>query len=206
MYAQGLSGDDYVKLSGLSVDTLIDAGADDDRVDASAVKSARIAVYAGLGNDTLKGGSGNDWLDGGSGNDALEGNAGNDVLIGGTGSDTVKGGSGEDLLVKGSGSDWLDGSHGDDNYISADQLSSYTQPLPIIDWAAARPALPPSGSDEFHQLGGGVRHHRGAAESQCDAGGAGLNLPGKNMEADRHCRPQTPGVRSGSSPPPGPSI
>ena len=145
VYAQGLAGDDCVKLSGLSVDTLVDAGADDDWVDATAVKSARIVVYAGLGNDTLKGGSGNDWLDGGSGNDALEGNAGNDVLIGGTGNDTVRGGSGEDLLVKGSGSDSLDGGHGDDTSISADHLSSYTQPLPIIDWAAALPALPPSG-------------------------------------------------------------
>ena len=145
VYAQGLAGDDDLKLSGLSVDTLIDAGAGDDWVDGTGVKSARLIVYAGLGNDTLKGGAGSDYLDGGSGNDALEGNAGDDLLIGGTGNDTVKGGSGEDILVKGAGRDSLDGGTGDDTYISPDQLPNYTPRLPIIDWAAALPALPPSG-------------------------------------------------------------
>jgi hypothetical protein len=139
IYAEGLSGDDCLRLAGLTVDTLIDAGAGDDRVDGTQVNSARVIVYAGLGNDTVNGGAGDDYLDGGAGNDALQGGAGDDVLIGGSGNDTVKGGAGEDILVKGSGSDWLDGGAGDDKIVTSDQLSGCTEPLPIIDWAAALP-------------------------------------------------------------------
>jgi hypothetical protein len=141
--AEGLAGDDCLRLSGLTVDTLIDAGAGDDRVDGSQVNGARLIIYAGLGNDRVKSGAGDDYVDAGAGNDTLEGNAGDDVLIGGAGDDTVKGGAGDDILVKASGSDWLDGGAGDDTIISPNQLPGQTEPMPIIDWAAA---LPPADS------------------------------------------------------------
>jgi hypothetical protein len=139
IYAEGLAGDDCLRLSGLTVDTLVDAGAGNDRMDGSQVSSARLIVYAGLGNDSVKGGAGDDYIDGGAGNDTLEGNAGDEVLIGGAGSDTLKGGAGDDILVKGSGKDKLDGGPGDDMTIDPNQLPGYTAPMPIIDWAAALP-------------------------------------------------------------------
>jgi hypothetical protein len=143
IYAEALSGDDCLRLSGVTVDTLIDAGAGNDRVDGSQVSSARIIVYAGLGNDTVRGGGGDDVLDGGSGHDTLEGNAGDDVLVGGAGNDIVKGGAGEDILVKGSGTDTLDGGAGDDEFIGSSELPAGGVHVPVIDWAAA---LPPATS------------------------------------------------------------
>lgn len=96
----GLGGNDVVKLSGLTVTTLVDGGSGDDFINASAVLKANV---------TLLGGEGNDFLHGGSGSDILIGGPGNDVLIGGRGNDYLNGGSGSDILIGGPGNDFLTG-------------------------------------------------------------------------------------------------
>jgi Ca2+-binding RTX toxin-like protein len=67
-------------------------------------------LYAGGGNDTVRGLSGNDWLEGNAGGDWLDGGAGYDWLDGGAGADTLEGGEG--LYY-----DTLDGGSGDDLYL-----------------------------------------------------------------------------------------
>ena len=62
-------------------------------------------LYAGGGDDTLKGFGGDDYLEGGLGNDSLNGGSGHDTLLGGAGSDTLIGGEGHDLLLGGAGND-----------------------------------------------------------------------------------------------------
>lgn len=66
-------------------------------------------IYAGGGNDVVRGGAGADRLYGEGGNDELHGNAGNDVLHGGVGHDRLFGGLGNDVLVGGPGNDLLVG-------------------------------------------------------------------------------------------------
>ncbi len=77
-------GDDAVTvhdLAGTDVLALtIDAGAGNDRVDASALPALGV---------TLRGGAGNDILIGGKRNDRLEGDAASDLLIGDGGHDTL---------------------------------------------------------------------------------------------------------------------
>ena len=78
-------GDDTIDLSGLSIPTM---------------------VYAGAGDDTIVGGSGDDIVLGGAGSDIVTGAGGDDLLIGGDDADRVVGSSGNDILVSGSfGSD-----------------------------------------------------------------------------------------------------
>ncbi|HLF92904.1 MAG TPA: SdrD B-like domain-containing protein, partial [Planctomycetota bacterium] len=80
----------------------IDAGAGDDRVDASALKAGvDLTVLGGAGDDTVRGGHGDDLLLGGEGADLLIGGSGPDVLIGGAGADRLVGGPGDDLLIAG---------------------------------------------------------------------------------------------------------
>ena len=62
-------------------------------------------MYAGSGNDLLKGGEGRDKLYGNSGSNTLDGGAGNDQLSAGSGGDTLIGGTGNDILGGSSGSD-----------------------------------------------------------------------------------------------------
>lgn len=64
-------------------------------------------LYAGGGNDTVRGLSGNDWLEGNAGDDRLDGGLGYDWLDGGAGADTLEGGEGlyYDALEGGSGDD-----------------------------------------------------------------------------------------------------
>ena len=94
-------------------------------------------VFAGSGNDTVRGTlgndeifgqDGNDSLDGNGGNDLIEGGAGNDYLMGGTGiaysqavqdagrfdADTLLGGDGDDTLSGGLDTNLVDGGDGND--------------------------------------------------------------------------------------------
>lgn len=73
-------------------------------------------VWAGNGNNTVRGGSSGDLFAGNGGNDTLYGEAGRDVLLGGAGSDTLNGGVGDDRLVGGEGNDDLAGGEGSDVY------------------------------------------------------------------------------------------
>ena len=56
-------------------------------------------IYAGSGNDTVKGNDGDDKIYGGSGNDTINGNNGCDTIIGGYGADKLTGGNGDDRFV-----------------------------------------------------------------------------------------------------------
>jgi Ca2+-binding RTX toxin-like protein len=89
-------------------------------------------IYAGGGNDRIRGGAGNDFLWGQSGNDQLKGETGDDVLSGDAGDDVLWGGNstdtlfdpdqeyspdqlvGYDYLIGGSGNDTLYGEAGVD--------------------------------------------------------------------------------------------
>jgi len=98
-------GDDSVTLQALTVPAIVDAGAGNDAVSASAVSAASVMLSGSDGNDLLTGGAGDDRLDGGAGNDALHGGPGNDVLVGGSGDDKLAGGAGRDMLDGGTGTD-----------------------------------------------------------------------------------------------------
>jgi Ca2+-binding RTX toxin-like protein len=102
-----LGGSDNVTLSGLTLPTIVDAGAGHDVVNASAL-TVDVALLGGSGNDTLTGGSAGDRIEGGGGNDTLSGGAGNDLLLGGDDFDVIDPGAGIDDVEGGAGSDdWL---------------------------------------------------------------------------------------------------
>lgn len=109
-----LGGNDVVRLRGLTVDTLVEGGCGNDKLDASAVHVARVELRGGRGNDDLRGGRGDDRLLGGSGNDTVRGGAGDDWIDGGDGCDTLFGGAGDDVLLGGRGADSITGGDGDD--------------------------------------------------------------------------------------------
>src|SRR5262245_17655254 len=67
----------------------------DDRIELNTVREAT-EVWAGTGNDLVRGGAGNDRIHGGTGNDRFFGGAGNDLLDAGAGNDRLDGGAGND--------------------------------------------------------------------------------------------------------------
>jgi Ca2+-binding RTX toxin-like protein len=171
-----LGGNDVVRLRGLTVDSLVEAGDGNDRVDASAVQIARVElrggrgnddlrggkqddrILGGEGNDTLRGGAGDDWIEGGEGQDNLFGDAGADILLGGAQKDTIKGGDGDDVLGRDDTCDVLQGQGGANRLVEemaflADlgyRLLPSADAGPVIDWTVtvAPPAgpTPPRGS------------------------------------------------------------
>lgn len=74
-------------------------------------------IFAGDGNDTVRGNNTFDFIDGGAGNDKLHGGGGTDYLIGGRGNDTLDGGDGRDVLSGGSGNDTMTGGNGPDLFL-----------------------------------------------------------------------------------------
>ncbi|MFC6857601.1 FecR domain-containing protein [Marivibrio halodurans] len=102
---------------------LIDGGAGNDSIDASATDK-RVVADGGAGNDVIRGGDyaggdttsvySGDNLTGGSGADVIYGNAGNDLIDGGTGNDLLYGGTGDDIILGGDGDDTIDGGAGGD--------------------------------------------------------------------------------------------
>ena len=104
-------------------------GPGDNHIDLSAVRPgdfpnlSSVHVYAGDGNDVVRGsafadvidgGIGDDKLNGGGGNDLVTGDAGDDTLLGGRGRDTLQSGDGNDVLKGQGGSDRLEGQDGSD--------------------------------------------------------------------------------------------
>lgn len=79
----------------------------------------KMHLYGQANNDVLWSGSGSDELYGGSGNDELHGNSNDDQLFGGTGNDELYGGSGTDALYGGANNDKLFG-QGDVDYLYGD--------------------------------------------------------------------------------------
>ncbi len=107
-----LDGDDSVTVADLTgvadLATLqIDAGAGNDRVDASALPDLGLSIL-------LEGGNDNDTITGAAGPSMINGNMGNDSLIGGAAADTIMGGGGDDVMNGGAGGDMLSGQAGDD--------------------------------------------------------------------------------------------
>ena len=74
-------------------------------------------VYAGPGDDYVRGGDANDTVDGGTGNDTLSGSGGDDALYGGDGNDDLYGSADADTLSGGDGNDYLSGSTGPDSLV-----------------------------------------------------------------------------------------
>ena len=138
IHVDALAADDYVHLVGLTVATLVNGGAGNDRIDGGCVSVAPLDLRGDTGNDELHGGAAADHLDGGSGDDKLYGGAGNDVLIGGSGNDIVKGEAGDDTIVLGSGQDTLDGGPGDDPRVSEAEYNAQLSnaAVPVINWDA----------------------------------------------------------------------
>ena len=74
-------------------------------------------VYAGAGDDVLRGADKDDELYGEAGDDKLYGNGGNDRLYGGDGTDYLYAGAGNDWLNGGQGADRLHGGAGEDVFV-----------------------------------------------------------------------------------------
>jgi Ca2+-binding RTX toxin-like protein len=60
-----------------------------------------MCVFAGKGNDNVKGADGPDLLVGGDGDDMLVGGGGRDLMIGGLGADRLVGNTDDDILIAG---------------------------------------------------------------------------------------------------------
>ena len=118
IYLHGSDGNDVVMLtSRMQYPTSLYAGKGNDTVRGG---SGIDQIFGGSGRDLLFGGAGNDQLDGGSGHDRLFGEAGDDSLVGGAGNDRLYGGLGNDLMWGGSGNDILFGGLGDDTLSGGD--------------------------------------------------------------------------------------
>lgn len=113
----GGSRNDVVLLQAVDSDfaarITVNAGAGNDRVDASAM-FVSVELWGDRGRDTLIGGWGNDLIAGGNDSDSLIGNVGNDELRGEAGDDRIFAGAGQDTLDGGAGNDNLQGQEGDD--------------------------------------------------------------------------------------------
>ena len=80
---------------------LVFAHAGNDRVTIDDDVNFTVEVWAGAGDDEIKGGSGNDILMGESGNDNIWGGDGRDIVIGGIGADRLHGDANDDILIAG---------------------------------------------------------------------------------------------------------
>lgn len=77
----------------------IDSGDGDDTIALDASVTLPAWIYAGSGNDSVRGGSGANNIYGASGNDTLIGGPSNDEIYGGAGTDNVTGGGGTDVAT-----------------------------------------------------------------------------------------------------------
>jgi hypothetical protein len=107
---RSFGGDDSITIDGsngqisVALGTTIDAGADNDVVDASG------------GDATILGGSGSDAIIGSAGADYISGGAGDDTVTAGTGADSIFGDGDSDTIIwnPGDGSDLVEGGGGTD--------------------------------------------------------------------------------------------
>jgi hypothetical protein len=114
-------GDADEKLTGFSTDDGIFAGGGQDEVRGIGGDDC---LYGQVGNDDVLGGPGNDnangdldddMVDGEGGDDSVRGQNGNDRVFGGPGNDPkVTGGPGDDYVSGGSGNDFVKGDGGND--------------------------------------------------------------------------------------------
>lgn len=92
-------------------DALFLSGAD------NGVKAKGKVVFAGAGDDAVRGDVRNDVFYGDGGDDRLVGNRGHDLLDGGTGDDRLLGGKGRDFIYTGAGEDFVSAGRGSDEII-----------------------------------------------------------------------------------------
>lgn len=83
----------------------VDLGENDDLYRGLGDGLVEGTIFAGAGNDTVRGGNADDAVNGGAGNDSILGGGGDDTLVGGEGNDTFVGGAGDDTLFGGPGAD-----------------------------------------------------------------------------------------------------
>ena len=99
------------------------SGNDDIEIHSVSPTASRV-VFAGLGDDFVRGSQNQDALYGNDGNDTLYGKGGSDVVNGGNGNDFLSGGAGIDVLNEVSGDDIMYGGSGADYIIDwADHLN-----------------------------------------------------------------------------------
>ncbi|NVJ97013.1 MAG: hypothetical protein HWE25_02610 [Alphaproteobacteria bacterium] len=113
----GGAGDDI--LIGDSGTDILYGGAGDDilygKTESSSSETESNQIWAGSGDDIVKGADGGDALGGGTGNDRITGGDGNDVIYAGkSGADTLKGAGGNDAIFGGTENDLIDGGAGAD--------------------------------------------------------------------------------------------
>ena len=132
--AYGLTGNDLISASGLSIPVAFYGGGNSD------------TLVGGAGNDTLVGGARNDLLIGNGGNNTLRGAAGDDRILGGSGNDTIDGGVGHDVINGGGGTDIISSANPADVNAGAGILY---QPL----YRAASPGAVPSAVFQFGAVG-----------------------------------------------------
>ena len=129
---RGEGGNDTLVINSSSgTDSLIDGGADIDKVESSIsfslnstvnvenltlVGTSAINGTGNSGDNAITGNVANNILSGGDGRDTLRGDFGNDTLSGGNHDDNLNGGQGLDVLSGGGGADVLDGSLDRDRY------------------------------------------------------------------------------------------
>jgi hypothetical protein len=120
-------GPGVLSLPATGVEVFVFAGAGNDFVDASGLRSATANIYGQAGDDVLLGadtnsgygdrifgGPGSDSVWGLGGDDELDGEDDDDVVDGGIGNDRIAGGLGDDQLLTGIGRDRVDGGAGID--------------------------------------------------------------------------------------------
>ncbi|HEX5609566.1 MAG TPA: calcium-binding protein [Solirubrobacterales bacterium] len=120
--------------AGAGAEIIVNAGGEDDVVDASALAAAdygALTINGDAGVDILTGGGGNDLINGGDDVDELRGGDGNDTLTGGKGDEVVVfGEGGDDTMIwnAAEGSDRNDGGEGIDTVLSngAPAAETYT--------------------------------------------------------------------------------
>jgi Ca2+-binding RTX toxin-like protein len=109
--------------AGAAAQIVVNAGAEADLVDASALTAASygaLTINGDAGTDILTGGGGNDTINGGDDVDELRGGEGNDALTGGRANELiVAGGNGDDTMIwnNGEGTDRNDGDAGNDTSV-----------------------------------------------------------------------------------------
>jgi hypothetical protein len=118
LFVGGTTGNDNIVISptGGAVEVQINGASA-----GTFTPTGRIVVYAQAGNDdvTVAGSVGlSAWLYAGDGDDRLKGGGGHDVLLGQGGDDLLVGGGGRDLLVGGAGADRIVGNADDDILIA----------------------------------------------------------------------------------------
>lgn len=94
-------GRDTLTLTGITLNSVVNAGPGDD------------LVFGGAGVDQLIGADGNDTLYGNEGNDVILGGGGIDVIVGGIGNDVLRGQGATDDIDGGLGIDTIDGGAGE---------------------------------------------------------------------------------------------